>query len=120
MKARHSFMPGSLAQAGSVESFRKPLVMMPMPASSPAGFITEPTEIDTLVMKNIGFQPRSCALRIACAAVFGAAAQMNTSAPDDCNEVICESTVGSVASYDRDWMTYLSQSLASTSRTPFR
>ena len=56
--------------------------MMPTPFSGPAGFITAPTEIDTLVMKNIGFQPRSWTLRIACAANFGVAATSSTSAPD--------------------------------------
>ena len=33
--------------------------MMPMPFSSPAGFITAPTEADTLVIKYVGFQPMS-------------------------------------------------------------
>ena len=44
---------------------------MPMAFSGPAGFITAPTEVDTLDMKNNGFQSRSCTLRIAWAANFG-------------------------------------------------
>ena len=72
--------------------------MMPMPFSGPAGFITAPTEIDTLDMKNIGFQFRSCTLRIACAANFGIAATSSTSAPDACSVVIWLSIVGSVVS----------------------
>ena len=71
---------------------------MPIAFSGPAGVITEPTEIDTLVMKNIGFQPRSCTLRIACAANFGVAATTSTSAPEPCRVVIWLSIVGSVGS----------------------
>ena len=64
--------------------------MIPTPFSAPAGFITEPAEIETLVMKNSGFQLRSCTLRIDCAAYFGCRDQTNTSAPEACSSVICE------------------------------
>ena len=33
--------------------------MMPTPFSGPAGFMTAPTETDTLVRKWVGFQPMS-------------------------------------------------------------
>jgi hypothetical protein len=33
--------------------------IMPIAFSGPAGCSTEPTEMETLVMKNIGFQPSS-------------------------------------------------------------
>ena len=65
MKARHSFMPGSLAQVGSVGSLTTAPLTTPMPFSGPAGFITAPTEIDTFDITNIGFHARSCTLRIA-------------------------------------------------------
>ena len=59
---------------------------MPMPFSGPAGCITHATEIETLLMKIIGFQPMSWTLRIACAAIFGDAATISTSAPEACSD----------------------------------
>ena len=55
------------------------MLTRPTALSTPAGVITDPTEIDTLVMKNIGFQLRSSTLRIDCAANFGAAATTSPS-----------------------------------------
>ena len=42
----------------------------------------------------------SKALRIACAANFGVVMLTNTSAPEPCSWTICESTVGSLTSYE--------------------
>jgi hypothetical protein len=52
VKACHVFMAGSSDQAGSVQSFRKPVEMMPIPFSGPAGFITLATEVEANVMKK--------------------------------------------------------------------
>ena len=71
---------------------------MPTAFSGPAGCITELIQMATLERKNIGFQPMSCALRMACAANFGVAARMKVLAPAPCRVAICESTVGSVTS----------------------
>ena len=71
---------------------------MPIAFSGPAGVITPPTEIATLVMKKVGFQLRSYTLRIDCAANLGIAATSSTLAPELCNSTICESIVGSVVS----------------------
>ena len=71
---------------------------MPIARSGPAGVITEPTEIDTLVMKCSGFQSRSAILRIICAANFGVAAVITTSAPQFFRSSACESIVASVTS----------------------
>src|ERR1700722_16971891 len=98
MNARHSFMPGSSVQLGSVGSFRYCVLSIPTDFSGPAGCITVPTEVATLVMKNVGFQLRSLTLRIDCAANFGIAATSNTLAPELCNSDICESIVASVVS----------------------
>jgi hypothetical protein len=72
--------------------------MMPMPASTPAGIITD--EIHTAVFdrKRIGSQPISWVLRIAWAANFGVAATTNTSAPEAFSFTIWESMVGSETS----------------------
>ncbi len=59
MNARQSFIAASSFQAGSVGSFRYCVLSMPTAFSGPAGCITVPTEIATLVMKNIGFHCRS-------------------------------------------------------------
>ena len=72
--------------------------MMPWPLSKPAGFITEDTEAETLVMYCAGFQLISAALRIAWAANFGVATLKKTLAPESLSWMICESTVGSVTS----------------------
>src|ERR1019366_2052661 len=98
MKSRHSFMPGSLAQVGSDGSLTYAPLMMPTPFSGPAGFITAPTDIDTFDIMNIGFHARSCTLRMACADIFGSAATIRTSAPDDFRICSWLSAVGSVAS----------------------
>src|SRR5688572_13110812 len=100
MNSRHLFMPGSLAHFGSVGSLPYCVVMIPTDLSRPAGVSTEPTEDDTLFSRCTGFQPMSCALRIACAANLGVEMLKNTSAPLLCSCTICESTVGSVTSYE--------------------
>src|SRR5262249_32902343 len=61
----------------------------------PAGLSTEPTEFDTLANMCTGLQFSSAALRIACAANFGADSLKKTSAPVDLSVTISESTVGS-------------------------
>src|SRR5579883_327688 len=98
MNALNSFMPASFSHAGSVGSLRYCVVIMPAAFSGPAGLITVPTEIDTLVMKKTGFQLRSWILRIACAANFGVAATRIASAPEDWHSVTWLSIVGSVTS----------------------
>src|SRR5882672_5802660 len=55
---------------------------MPTAFSRPAGFRTEPTEIETLLRICSGFQPISAAFLIACAANFGVVTLKNTSAPE--------------------------------------
>ena len=50
MKSRHCFMPASSLNTGSVGSFRYCVLSMPIAFSGPAGVITPPTEIATLVM----------------------------------------------------------------------
>jgi hypothetical protein len=72
--------------------------MMPVPASSQAGSITEDIQTDTLIRNVIGRQLISFVLRIACAANFGVAAITSASAPVDLSFTIWESTVGSVVS----------------------
>src|ERR1700722_18323413 len=99
MNARHSFMPLSSFQVGSDESLRYAALMMPTPFSGPAGVITAPTEMATFDRKNIGFQLRSCTLRIDCAANLGIAATSSTFTPWLCSVVIWLSIVGSVTSY---------------------
>ena len=55
--------------------------MMPTDFSIPAGRITKPTELDTLLRICVGFQPMSSALRIVCAANLGVAIVSRTLAP---------------------------------------
>ncbi len=66
-------------------------------SSAPAGVITEPTEIDTLLMQNIRLPAEVVHLadRLR-GGNFGAAATTSTSAPEPCNVVIWLSIVGSV------------------------
>ena len=71
MNARHSFMAGSFFHCGSLGSFRYAALRMPWPFSYPAGFITLPTDTETLVRKWIGFHFNSASFLIACAANFG-------------------------------------------------
>src|SRR6185436_5511515 len=96
MNARQRFRPGSLSHCGSVGSLPYCVVMMPTDLSRPAGVSTEPTERDTLFSRCSGFQPESCAVRIACAANFGVVILKNTFAPDALSCSTCESTVGSL------------------------
>ena len=72
--------------------------MMPTPASSPAGSITVEIHTPTLDRNVNGFQPISKTLRIDCAAKFGVAAMIRTSAPDALSLTISESMVGWVIS----------------------
>ncbi len=72
--------------------------MMPWLLSRPAGFITEPTEADTLLRYCAGFQPISAALRIARAAALGVAMLKKTLAPGSFSWITWLSTVGSVTS----------------------
>src|SRR5919108_3476475 len=100
MNAVHCFIAGSSAQRGSVASLWYAVVMRPTDFSRPAGVSTDPTEIETLLRYWTGFQPMSYALRIACAANLGVVTLKNTFAPEACSCTICESTVGSLTSYD--------------------
>ena len=72
--------------------------MTPCAASRPAGSITAAVECETLFRKCTGFQPISCALRMAWAAAFGVATFRNASAPDAFAATIWLSTVASVTS----------------------
>ena len=71
---------------------------MSWPFSKPAGFITVPTEAETLLRKCCGFQPISAFFLIACAANFGVVMFMKTSAPVDFSLTMWESIVGSETS----------------------
>jgi hypothetical protein len=70
--------------------------MMPCAFSKPAGFSTEATEAETLVMYCAGFQSISAALRIAWAANLGVETLKKTLAPESLSWMIWLSTVGSV------------------------
>src|SRR5258708_4112324 len=96
--ARQVFMSSSPSHCLSVGSLRYAAVMMPWQLSKPAGFIVEATEAETLLRYCTGFQPRSPALRIACAANLGMAMLKKTLAPESLSWMTCESTVGSVVS----------------------
>src|SRR6266851_767367 len=100
MKARHSFMAGSFFHCGSLGSFRYAALRMSWPFSYPAGFMTLPTDTDTLVRKWTGCQLNSPIFLIAWAANFGVAmlTKMSGLAPLICTT--CESTVGEVVSYE--------------------
>ena len=71
---------------------------MPMPFSPPAGSMTEPAEIDTLLSTWNGCQFMSATRRIVWAANFGVAAVISVSQPDDCRLTSWLSTVASVTS----------------------
>jgi hypothetical protein len=71
---------------------------MPWAFASPAGLGTEPTEAEMLASKNIGFQPISAAVTIACEANFGDASAKNMSAPAALAVTIWELTVASAGS----------------------
>ncbi len=71
---------------------------MSWPFSKPAGFITLPTEADTLLRKCTGFQPISAFFLIACAANFGVVMLTNTSAPVAFSLTMWLSMVGSETS----------------------
>src|SRR5882762_11479372 len=94
MKARHSFRPASSFHCGSLGSLRYAALRMPWPFSYPAGFITLPTDTDTLVRKWTGFHFSSPIFLIAWAANFGVEmlTKMSGLAPLICTT--CESTVG--------------------------
>src|SRR4029453_12590047 len=100
MKAIQSLKPWSFFHWGSVGSFKYWVVITPLEASRPAGFRTAPTEEETLLSRWTGFPPMSAAFLIACAANFGVVMLKNTLAPLFLRFTICESTVGSVTSYD--------------------
>ena len=72
--------------------------MMPCAFSKPAGFITLPTEAETLLRKCSGFHSISAIFLIACAANFGVVMLMKTSAPVDFSLTMWLSIVGSVVS----------------------
>src|SRR4026207_1481002 len=71
MKATQSVKPLSFRHWGSVTSFMYSAVIRSLEASSPAGFSTVPSELDTLLRKCSGFHPISWAFLIACTAYFG-------------------------------------------------
>ena len=64
----------------------------------PAGRMTIAIEAAGLSTNCNGFQPSSCALRIACTANFGVEMLRNTLALVEARSMICESTVASVTS----------------------
>ena len=88
-------MPASLSHFRSVGSMVIVPTITPIDFSRPAGFSVAPTELDGKLMIMVGFQPISCALRIACAANFGVPATRNASAPELFRLTTCKSTVGS-------------------------
>ena len=71
---------------------------MPCEFSKPAGFITAPTELETLVTMCSSFQSISATFLIACAANFGVAMLRKTSAPLALSLTMWLSMVGSVVS----------------------
>src|SRR5215472_3042666 len=74
--------------------------MTPIAFSGPAGLITCSID-DDVPGKNVrGFQPILGAFRSAWAAALTAAITNNVSAPDPFSVITCESTVGSVTSYE--------------------
>src|SRR3954453_5992724 len=98
MKARHSLRPGSFFHCSSLGSFRYAALRTSWPFSNPAGFITLPTDTDTLVRKWIGFHLSSPAFLMDCAANFGVEMLMRISGLAALICTICESTVGEVVS----------------------
>src|ERR1700722_4396624 len=84
INALNCAIPGSLSQAGSPGSLQNAPDIMPMAFSGPAGCRTDPTDMETFVMKNVGLHPMSYTLRTACAANLGTAATSSVSAPDAC------------------------------------
>src|SRR6185503_1294994 len=98
MNAAHSLSAASSFQVGSVGSLRYPVERISWLAAKPAGFITLPTETDTLLRRCIGFQPISAICLIAWAANFGVVALKKMSAPEALRLMSCESTVGSAGS----------------------
>src|SRR3954471_449612 len=98
MKARHSFIPASVFHCGSFGSLRYAAERMPWPFSYPAGFITLPTDTDTLVRNWIGFHLSSPAFLMDCAANFGVEMLMRMSGLAALSCTICESTVGELVS----------------------
>ena len=71
---------------------------MPIAFCGPAGLMTDPTEIDTLVIKCSGFQFMSAILRIICAANLGDRRGQDTSAAGRLQADRLLSIVGSVVS----------------------
>ena len=98
IQATQALKSSVFAHCLSVGSLRYCAVMIPWLFSRPAGFITEPTEADTLLRYCAGFQPMSAALRIAWAAAFGVAMLKKTLAPESLSWMTWLSTVGSVTS----------------------
>src|ERR1700760_3022772 len=94
MKARKRFIPGVDSHCGSVTSIWYWAVRIPFELSRPAGFITAPTDCETLVMIWIGGQPGSAAFLIASAANFGGATLMKISGFMLLIATTCDSTVG--------------------------
>src|SRR5215470_11946792 len=120
MNADQSLNPWSFFHWVSVGSFRYWVVISPFEASRPAGFRTAPTEDETLLRRWTGFQPMSAAFLIAWAANFGVVTLKNTLAPLFFRLTICESTVGSVTSYDCSSTIAFLAASASPSLNPFR
>src|SRR5207248_7588869 len=100
MNATQFLYPGSYFHCGSVVSLRYCALMIPFEASRPAGLSTESTDTETLTRNWTGFHPMSWAFLIAWTANFGAVWLRKTFAPLFLRFTICESTVGSVTSYD--------------------
>src|ERR1700732_5044 len=98
MKARHSFIAGSFVHCGSLGSFRYAALRISWPFSYPAGFMTLPTDTETLVRKWIGFHFSSPIFLIACAANFGVVMWTKMSGLAVLIWTTCESTVGEVVS----------------------
>src|SRR5882672_4013200 len=91
-------MPGSLSHCLSDASLRYAAEMISWEFSKPAGLITLPTDAETLLRKCIGFHWISAIFLMACAAIFGVAILMNTSALVDLSLTIWLSMVGSEVS----------------------
>src|SRR5258707_15879206 len=84
--------------AGSRGSLAKADDNKPTLLSSPAGWRMTDTEAETLFMKNIGFQPRSWTLRIACTANGGRVAGGSALQPRGLSSTNCRSIEGSLNS----------------------